>query len=309
MVFDRFAPQAESEQTSDPIASQSDTTNLPPSENKFPSPLVSISSPDSGVLPSSLERGGPGRELLLQAKQNLQQIKPFRAHLTQTIRIGKQPILAKGDYIEGLAHQLRMELDVTTPNTQGRLLNVCDGSILWTELVQHTPELAPEGKTKITRRDLGSILQMAQTSNQVENARYISDLAVGGLTALFASLDKQMVFSDPVEFMQQNVRLWKLEGTWSQEFLDQHHVASLKKLPRHVPAYVEVYLDFRTLFPHRILFTREQENGEQLKLITFDFADVQFQAELSEALFEYGKTDESYDDVTNQYERKLHERN
>ncbi|MAT15319.1 MAG: hypothetical protein CMJ46_08625 [Planctomyces sp.] len=267
--------------------------------NIHPLPLNSATS-----TPEPLSRG---ERLLVQTREMLQIQKPFRTQLTQTIRIGERPLQATGSYIEGSGYQLRMELKVETPSTTGHMLNVCDGSILWTELTRLSPELSPEGTPRITRRDLGSILQEAHTSSHVDNARFISDLAMGGLTALFASLQREMDFEDPIEFTHSGVSLWKLQGTWSQAFLDRHQVSNIRKMPRHIPDGVEIYLDRQTLFPHRILFTRHNEEGEPLKLITFDFTDVQLRATLTDDLFDYLLAGESYDDVTNQYLRRLQE--
>ncbi|QDU81325.1 hypothetical protein Pla110_30660 [Polystyrenella longa] len=303
---------SEGKETPYPLSSQEDT-NAPQNQAQAQTsagttPLVSIETPTFDSLPESPKVQSAGRDLLLQSRQQLQQYKPFQARLTQTIRISAQPILARGTYKEGLAQQLRMELEIETQNTRGKMLNVCDGSILWTEFTRHSAELAPEGKPKITRRDLGSILQEAYSTDHVENARYVSDLAMGGLTALFASLEKEMIFRDPTEFSHGGVLLWKLQGTWSPGFLERHHVSNLSKLPRHVPDSVELFLDRKTLFPHRILFTRQQDDKEApLKMITFDFSDVELQATLTEELFEYDLKGETYDDVTNQYLRRLQE--
>ncbi|MEZ6047680.1 MAG: hypothetical protein R3C11_19295 [Planctomycetaceae bacterium] len=300
--LDWYNHHLKQEKNAHPVADHGDMSGTP---NPGQPPLVSINPALRANDVSETSLPSAGRELLMQCRQNLHQFKPFSADLIQAIRIGENPILARGRYIEGEGNQLRMELEIETKNTRGKLLNVSDGSILWTELKRHSEELSPDEEPKITRRDLGMILQAAETNRRVDSAQYVSDLAVGGLTALFTALEKEMTFQEPVEVSQSGVSMLSLRGTWNQAFLDRHSVSNISRLPRHIPDSVELFLDRATLFPRRIMFTRQDVPGDAGKLITFDFTNVDLQTTLLENIFDYNLADNSYDDVTYQYLRRL----
>lgn len=243
------------------------------------------------------------------ARLQLRESQPVRANLKQKIEIGNRKYEVSGTYSEGRAHRLRMSLTMETPHTKGELLQVCDGKVLWTELKRTSAEIAPEGKSKITRCEIGQILQNARISQNPQKANMISSLAMGGMTSLLASLEENIDFTEQKEISLDGKPLKLLEGAWKEEFLTKHGKEKKKQLSRHVPERVRLYLDGETYFPRRIQYLKSSEDQKEgTPLVTLDFTDIVLNAPLTNENFHYTLREGLiYDDITHQYLRELDE--
>ncbi|MBM3968827.1 MAG: hypothetical protein FJ302_03045 [Planctomycetes bacterium] len=241
-----------------PGLEQKPTKNLP---LKSPSPLMA-----DAPGPESPEAKGA----LDQARQRLLSYQSIQAKLVETVALANRRFIVNGSYLQagGGDLRLRLEFQVKVGDTEGSILEVCDGQVLWT---RHKVG----GDTRISRRDVRQILQAAADNGLSDNLITV-ELGFGGLPGLLASIGKSIQFDQYKEDTADGRKLIVIEGGWKLEMLkfwqgDKFH----EPLPDYVPARIRLYLDGESLFPRRILYLRRNADNQLRPKVSLDFSEIE----------------------------------
>ena len=249
--------------------------------------------------------------MLNKAREKLLSYSSIRTHITEKVEIGPKPFIITGSYLQakdlkqGKDLKLRLEFQVQSQNSDkkpvGTLLEICDGQVLWTE---HTIK----GESRVTRRDVQAILQQAEINPQAQSNMLVSELGLGGLPGLLASIQKNMNFVSVAERTISGKSLTVLNGVWKDEFLTQWKggdPAAPVELPAYVPDAVRIYLDQDTLFPRRIVYLKKNQDSLQ-SMVTLNFSKVTLNTPIPETEFTYEPPDGVFPvDITKQYLQQL----
>ena len=245
-------------------------------------------------------------DALREAREKLKELIPFQAEIVETVVVRGKKFRATGKYMQGQGNKLRLEFDLEVGRTKGALVQVCDGTTLYTQqkigvVVQATKRDVP--------RILNELKRMA-SGPRPRPGEFEADLGLGGLAALLESLDQSMSFTRRREQTFQDRPFIVIEGTWNATFLekltddDQPDGAGL---PEYVPDRVRVYIDKATRFPHRIVYLKKAMGQQVLRpMVSLEFRNVQVNAPLTDASFVF-KPDPSVrvQDVTNAFIQQI----
>ena len=238
-------------------------------------------------------------EALREAREKLLACRSIKTSLRETVALGERRFRAEGSYLQGSNLKLRLDFKVQVGSTEGSLLEVCDGGVLWT---RHR-----SGETSsITRRDVRQILRAA--NGKIASNVLVAEMGLGGLPALLASLDDAMLFTGYREEDIDGRAFTMIEGSWQPEFLEQLKSGNKEnRLPQHVPDVVRIWFDRETLFPRRIMYLRSPEGRHRSRpMITLDFLDVVLNAPVDDDEFYFVPPDGVVPrDVTNEYLQRL----
>jgi hypothetical protein len=241
------------------------------------------------------------KKTLQQARQKFLSNQPIRANIVETVVLGSRKFQVLGKYLHGQGLKLRLEYQLQVGKTKGSLLEVCDGQMLYSR--------QRIGKTdRITRRDVIAILGAAAKNRNVPKAELLSELGLGGLPALLASLERSFDFIPQPGKTVDGTPFSILEGGWNAEYLDrlkrQSPIAG--ELPSYVPDRVRIYFD-SNLFPRRILYLKQIPGRTTYRpMVTVDFKDVVLKAQVNSDDFNYIPPDSvTPEDVTQYYLQQL----
>lgn len=246
---------------------------------------------------SPVAESAEARAILDQARQRLLSYQTIKAKLVETVALGQRRFTVQGVYWQGRSSdlKLKMEYRVKLGDTEGSILEVCDGQVLWT---QH--HIGSE--TRITRRDVRQILNAASESGAPENFITV-ELGFGGLPGLFASIGKSMQFDQLKNETIDGQKFVVVEGGWQPDMLKLWKGNNPSAaLPDFVPSRVRLYFDPETLFPRRILYLRR--NAEQIlrPIVSLDFRDVQTDVPVPADAFKFTPPDGVFpEDLTKQF--------
>jgi hypothetical protein len=247
-------------------------------------------------------------DVLREARARIQKLVPFRAEIVETIVVRGKRFRASGKYLQGPGHKLRLEFDLEVGSTKGSLIQVCDGTTLFT---QQKIGLVVQA----TRRDVPRILKemktiAAKAGSRTRPAQFEADLGLGGLAALLGSLEDSMSFTQLREQTFQDRPFIIIEGGWNATFLetltDDDQPAG-GGLPEYVPDRVRVYIDKQTRFAHRIVYLKKNDTRQALRpMVSLEFRNVQLNAPLNDAAFGF-RPDAGIrvQDVTDDYIRQI----
>ena len=136
-------------------------------------------------------------EVLRQARGRLIEYPSLSCVLRVTAVTPSGSVESVGRYTAADALRIRMELDTQLGQLTGRLLEVCDGQVLWSvrrlEGLQDTSisgEEEPSVETTIVRRDIERVRQALATEERTPRQMLHAELAVGGLPSLLAGLEQ-----------------------------------------------------------------------------------------------------------------------
>jgi hypothetical protein len=249
---------------------------------------------EDAAKPSESEAQGPevsaAVKLLQDARYRLlYERRSVQAKLRETVSMGPRRFRGEGTYIAGQYPRLRLELALDVGGTQGELLEVCDGTILWTvQQIAGPKSIAPE--VQVARTVISDVTEALESTMDVPETFLIAGLGVGGLPALLASLERSMTFEAIRELEEDGVKFTVIQGRWSDEYLDrltggQEDV----QLPAYMPDHVRIYFDNQTQFPTRILYLRRSEPGAKtfVPLLSLEFSEVVLDAPVNDELFQY----------------------
>lgn len=268
-----------------------DDDPAPPAKKAAPGSVLAAAQPTEGK--GAPEQPDSPEGALKRSRELLLRYSSINARLVETVSFFDRSYKAEGRYLQtslkpGDWH-MRLELMLKVGGSEGALLEVCDGEILWTRT-----EIGA-GKKKdqtITRRDVGRILAAAKKLGdpKTENS-IIANLGLGGLPALLASIERDMKFSSLKEETLRDRPVVVLSGQWNDAFKGRFGVEPSKGpalLPSFVPDEVQLSLDRETAFPVRFLYLKKIEGRDVLRpILTLDFIDVALNQPVDNSEFAY----------------------
>lgn len=212
-----------------------------------------------------------------------------QAKLRETVSIGPRKFRGEGTYVAGEFPRLRLELAIDVGGTQGDLLEICDGTILWT-----VQEIAPPGseapEVQVARTVISDVREALEATMDVPETFLIAGLGVGGLPALLAALERSMTFEAIRELEEDGRKYSVIQGRWSDDYLNRLTGGKPDTpLPSYIPDHVRIYFDSEANFPTRILYLRrtEPEAKTFTAILSLEFTDIVLDAPVSEELFQY----------------------
>ena len=228
-------------------------------------------------------------DALRESRGKLQDLVPFQDEIVETIVVRGKRFQATGKYMQGQDKKLRLEFQLEVGRTKGSLIQVCDGTTLFTQQKIGLIVLA-------TKRNVPRILkemkQLAAASGpRPQPGQFEADLGLGGLEALLGSLEQSMSFNRRREQSFQGRPFIIIEGTWNASFLqtltdDDRPVSD--ELPEYVPDRVRVYIDKATQFPHRVVYLKKVPGRQVLKpMVSLEFRNVKVNVRLADTVFSF----------------------
>eukprot|EP00913_Durusdinium_trenchii_P023303 g21881.t1 len=237
-------------------------------------------------------------DLLRRSRATHRQLKSFRADMRQKTTIGSRSFSATGRYLQGEGNKMRLELDLKLDSgvlvTKGKLLQTCDGNVLKT--------LRTVGKnSRLTRRDIKQILGVAASRGQGVHGTLVTELGLGGIPAMLASLERSMIFESYQVEKSKGQKIYKLEGTWNPAF--RKHLVGLsadrQSIPEFVPDRVRVYLDAGYILRAIEYLKHDAEGKTHQPMITMKFENFKRTSNIPDKEFTFETPKEVYpEDVT-----------
>ncbi|MBI5761267.1 MAG: hypothetical protein HZA46_22375 [Planctomycetales bacterium] len=273
------------------IEAQSSSTNQQKPPQTPATPTVEAKAADNPA-PSATN----SLKELERAMHSVGQYSSVQARIVETIQLPERSIKAEGRYLQGNMgardYRMRLELKLKVGSQTGSLLEVCDGQILWT---RHEIGNQPI----VTRRNIQEILKAAERSAPIPHTILISNMGLGGLTALLGSMHLSMNFQGikPDELRDRPV--FVIQGAWKDEYValwrgvrQNQDKAYPDGLPSFVPDLVWLSVDQENGFPHRIQY-RKRIPGRTVSqpILTLDYLDVVLNEPLSVQEFEFKEPD------------------
>ena len=235
---------------------------------------------------------------LERAMHSVAQYSSVQARLVETVQLPDRSIKAEGRYLQGNMgardYRMRLELRLKVGSQTGSLLEVCDGQILWT---RHEVGNQPI----ITRRNVQEILKAAERSAPIPHTILISNMGLGGLSALLGSMHLSMNFQGikPDELRDRPV--FVVQGGWQDQYValwrgvrQNQDKAFPDGLPSFVPDLVWLSVDQENGFPHRIQYRKRipgRKESVTQPILTLDYLDVVLNEPLNAQEFEFKEPD------------------
>ncbi len=204
---------------------------------------------------ASIEQAAAATTFITKVHEALKSHPSVRADIEQTISIGGQPFRATGRYLTS-GSKLRLEyLIQPSEGIDGTLIEVCDGQELWSQVTLN-------GAKRVTHRDVQQIKAAVASTKSVPDAVLSAELGLGGLTALFASLERTMIFEAMKAGTGEGETQTVVQGRWKPEVSSRWKRRPEDPLPAYIPDLVRIVVDSRTLFPERIIYLKKQSEKE-----------------------------------------------
>ncbi len=239
-----------------------------------------------------------------QARQRLLRYQSIKAKLTETVALSSRRFTVNGNYLQGSGAdlKLRLEFQVKLGDTEGSVLEVCDGQVLWTR--HHVGE-----EVRISRRDVRQILKAAADNGYTDNLVTV-DLGFGGLPGLFASIEQSMQFDQFKEDTADGHKLIVIEGGWRPNMLKVWQGNNPKApLPDYVPSRVRIYFDSESLFPRRILYLSRNAEQRLRPMVSLDFTEIETDIAIPASKFKFVPPDGVFpDDLTPKFLEQIKQR-
>lgn len=238
---------------------------------------------------------------LEDAREKLINYQSIRAKVLESVSIGDRQFQLKGSYLQGDGLKLRLEYEVTLGSTEGKLLEVCDGQLLWSQQ-------AIGKEQRVTRRNVRQILEAAAAAERTSETLLRAELGLGGLPGMMASIQKSVQFEKQWEQDYDGQEFIVIDGSWKPELRSKFvgpNADAEKPLPSFVPDRIRVYFEKSSMFPRRILYLKKAEPSKSLRpMVSLDFTDVMTNQPVEETSFSF-KAPENVDrqDITDDYLR------
>lgn len=246
----------------------------------------------------SSEAPGPespeAKAALDQARQRLLSHSSIQAKLVETVALTNRRFTINGSYLQGGDGELklRLEYQVKLGDTEGSILEVCDGQVLWSRNQIGTD-------VRISRRDVRQILQAAAESGLPSNLVTV-ELGFGGLPGLLASIEQSMQFDRYKEETADGRKLIVIEGGWKPHMLKAWQGANPEApLPDYVPSRIRLYLDGESYFPERIWYLGRNADQTLRRRVSLEFSEVETGIAIPASKFKFVPPDGVFpEDVT-----------
>ena len=281
----------------------------------------------AGPQPDAATRQSAAAKVLDEAIETLSKYSSIQAKIRETVQMRSREFVASGTYVQASGNQLRMELkieplrevavrakrdkdgklipeDVKDPKKDTRkqkdsILQVSDGRMLWTQWNIN-------GKPRVERRDLVEITKALE--GKIKNwstDQLIGEMGVGGVPALLRSLKSRMIFDGMRDEEVEGKQFVVIQGAWNAEqvarFMAPQPPQQDAILRPHLPEYVRLYFEKKTMFPRRILYLKRHPNKEQRvarPMVTLDFTKVVLNGEIDAGQFSFGGNTKNQIDTT-----------
>lgn len=247
---------------------------------------------------------------LKYAREQLQKCTTISAKVVEKIEVLEKSYKAEGRYLQTALKpndwHMRLELQVKIGRSEGTLMEICDGEVLWTRL-----EVDQSGKQDkkapkdqmLTRRNISEIMSAARKLGDEKTEKdLIVALGLGGLPALIAAIEQDMTFDTTTEGTLRDRPVSVVHGSWLDAVAQKLRGGQQQPgqgaphpslLPAFVPDAVRIYVDRETGFPHRIMYLKKLAGrGDVDKpilkpMVTLDFIDVVLNQPINQQDFDY----------------------
>jgi hypothetical protein len=220
------------------------------------------------------------------------------ATLVQRASFGRRRFRAEGTYQTGTFPQLRLEYRIRVGESEGVVLEVCDGQILLThkyiQPVGAAPDEIDPSQYQVSRKDVRRILQASDVAGTPPQAVLQAELGIGGLPALLASIERTMEFESLQQQEYAGESYIVVQGRWRQEYLqkldtDPQLAQAVQQIAPFMPSRVRVYLNQETLFPERILYLQHASIDPVTyhAIMSIEFQDVKLNQGLKPDTFRF----------------------
>ncbi|MFK7820882.1 MAG: hypothetical protein AB8G99_19365 [Planctomycetaceae bacterium] len=264
-------------------------------------------------------------KVVADAIEGLEKYSSIKADLRESVVMGTRRFVATGKYTQGSDNQLRLTLEIqpieetASVSTDGKkkatrkkktaasepssVTQVSDGRMLWTEW--KTNDTA-----RVERRDLQEIAKAVEGDQRWQSPEQLmADLGLGGVPALLTSLQKRMVFQGVRDQEVDGKPFVVVQGRWSEEQLKRFNAQDPDPiLPPHVPEYVRVFFEKKTMFPRRIMFLKRHPVPQQRlarPMVTLDLTNVELNGPVDPDLFRFAGDSKNQNDTTEDFIKAL----
>lgn len=264
---------------------------------------VTPDKPEKGVLRRNEASGTVALVTLEEAREKLINYQSVKAKIVETVAIGERRFTMKGNYLQGDGLKLRLDYEVAVGTTTGKLIEVCDGQILWSHQVIGKEQ-------RVNRRNVRQILEAAAAAEPTSETLLHAELGLGGIPGLLASLQKSVQFEKQWEQDFDSQPFLVIDGGWKAEqrakFMGPNADAK-KALPSFVPDRVRIYVQKDSKFPRRIMYLKRYDGATASQkslrpMVTIDFVDVALNVPVDDAAFVFVLPENvERQDVTEEY--------
>lgn len=278
----------------DPASGESPSQNAADGESAAGPTDVSAQTAPKPPPPPDPAIVAAAEKLLRDARDRLYATKSVRARFVERANIGARRFAGEGTYLSGVFPALKLQYRVQIGDSEGELVEVCDGNVLRTSKVIRPIDGDSDEPTfsQWTRKDIAKILTASHQEGTPEAAVLQAELSLGGVPTLLASIEQTMIFDT---FREQ---IWKgrpttvIEGRWRPDILaqfSQQMGAAAQSMAQLRPDRVRLYIDKDTLFPNRILYRKLASRDPEfyVTLMSIEFDDVQLDQGVGPEEFRY----------------------
>lgn len=242
--------------------------------------------------------------LVQEAQVRLARRKSIQADVKTLVQFGEQTMVATGRYeAEGLKLRLSTTLKLKS-GVAGELLEVCDGETLWSRTVI-------DDMKRYTRRDVRQILNAGASGGTAETLM-LSELGLGGLPGIMASIQRCMQFTAMKPESTDDGPVYRVQGEWKPDFPKKWFAQKPTGDMAYFPDVIRITYAADTLFPTRLLYLKRVQGlkpGEETGLrpiLSMEFENVMLDEPLDDQTFEFIPADGVIpDDVTKQYLERI----
>lgn len=278
-------------------------------------PARAVSAADGGA--PAVGYGSPdGPALMRSAILGLESRRSISARIRQSIDLfGAEPA-ASGIYLEQRSERqlhMRLELRIQTGDKPSSILQVCDGSYLWTY-----KKLS--GEESLDKVDVVRVARELEERGRLPEPGKIGWWpGLGGMPRMLRGLNAAFEFQPGQQVQLRGLPAWKLVGRWKPgrlakmlpdqaEAIEAGQAADLSGLPEYLPQKVVLYLGADDRFPYRVDYLREKaakDGGGDVLIVGIEFYDVKLNVPIDASQFIYQPGDLDDTDRTDEFLKSL----
>ena len=179
-------------------------------------------------------------------------LKSVSADLTQNVVMLKQQLTIKGRFLKAPGSRTYLKLTVSgMPDTEGTLLQVCDGDVLW----DYQQVLEARQYRKYSIKPIFERLNAPEIDASMRDL-VLNQIGFAGPDALLVGLRKAVKFDQKEEDTLDGKAVWVLRGTWRNRNglvgPDQRPLPATGPLPAFVPSLATLYLGKDDGWPYKL---------------------------------------------------------
>jgi outer membrane lipoprotein-sorting protein len=188
-------------------------------------------------------------ELTLDAAiEKLKAITSVRADIRQDVDMLGQKFSVVGQYLKGADYRVRLQLTIEgLPDTEGQMLQVCDGKVLW----DYSKIL---GQEYFSRMEVLKVLDRLNSPEFDETMRsyYVQQkFGLSGPQALLEGLRQSAKFDTQEEGDLDGKAVWILRGRWSD--MSPLGLGPMAPIPSYVPSVISVWVGKEDGWPYQVV--------------------------------------------------------